>query len=66
MAPPEPVVEVVGLSEDQYANLLEAREAMYGDDASEIDLSHVISLLAKQETARAETPPQSLNQETPR
>lgn len=55
MEPSERVVESVLLTEDQYENLVAARESMYGDKAGEVDLSHVISLLARQETQRIES-----------
>jgi hypothetical protein len=81
MEPSERVVESVLLTEDEYDNLVAAREAMYGDRASEVDLSHVISLLALAETRRCEEReaeearmfdgtetalPETVNQEYPR
>jgi len=45
-------VHALLLKSDQYEILVEAREVMYGDRASEVSLASVIALLAQEEVAR--------------
>lgn len=47
-------IHALMLKEDQYESLVEAREAMFGDDADTVTLGHTVALLARQEINRDE------------
>lgn len=49
-------VHALLLKNDQYELLVEARQAMYGEQAAEVSLASVIALLAKEELARNKNP----------